>query len=775
MNYSGKKYIYVSKQTANGFSGDPIRQIICKSDSSYNFSLKDNVKIVDNSESYNQQRKLYEGMIEISADDEIILAVTQAIEDSIPSKTKIEFTRFITALNDINSKEDIKILRNQFIDLVRESDIIRERLEKIFGGSEEELRGFLKKDEKLEILREFVNEGIFSDLVLENLDNLGRPAIYNIINNDFNFILDKHYEQKKEINKNNNLKNRENIFRFNADFIYNFYVKNYEDFLNERENENLSELNLPYFYEILEYKNGLANSPNLSDYDGVQGTQIIYKDYPSTTFFNKPKQIIDTSTPRDILKKLIINSKLGESIHSLIPINKYLNNFNSFKELFPFYVDLSFNTHEIPREGLCNLLHTYNVYSELLQDISDSLSLSNDRIYEKYENSEKFINTNFYILEERFIARLFKKYVNNNVSFYFLLNSRLDKLKRNFKEILEGKKSHYEVVAYQIEKYENNNNTPIQEWYLPNISEGTLNWIDSQVKYNKKYTYKINLITLVVGNAYKYIDIRKTRSGIKIRYENFPQFYIYKIKNSATYTSAIVDNPPVPPDLEIVPFVGVDNKIKLNLNTGIGSFYTMPIEFNDTEKNNNINILAAQDRADSEGKIFYNSDEPSKFFEIFKINVKPKSYLDFKNFKLNTISTNGNTAATFIDTIEPNKKYYYIARSIDNHNGISNPTYVYEVEIFNENGAIYPIVNIVDFDKGENLKQSSKSFRRYIKISPSFAQTIASKENITIDKVALGTNENTIWTKNMKIRITSKQTGRKIDLNFRFIYDIIKN
>jgi hypothetical protein len=49
---------------------------------------------------------------------------------------------------------------------------------------------------------------------------------------------------------------------------------------------------------------------------------------------------------------------------------------------------------------------------------------------------------------------------------------------------------------------------------------------------------------------------------------------------------------------------------------------------------------------------------------------------------------------------------------------------------------------------------------------------IASDEII---KMTLGDTDDPIWDKTFKIRLTSKKTGRKIDLNVTYKYDIDSN
>ena len=128
-------------------------------------------------------------------------------------------------------------------------------------------------------------------------------------------------------------------------------------------------------------------------------------------------------------------------------------------------------------------------------------------------------------------------------------------------------------------------------------------------------------------------------------------------------------------------------------------------------------------------------------------------------------------AGSLEDTIESNKKYYYVARSIDYHGHYSNPTPIYEVEILNENGLVIPITSVVDFAKKENNVDQNKSLKKYLKIQPAIRHRIFNAEKISNNEVQLGNDEINPWSKTFKIRLTSKSTGKKIDINFKFKYN----
>ena len=139
-------------------------------------------------------------------------------------------------------------------------------------------------------------------------------------------------------------------------------------------------------------------------------------------------------------------------------------------------------------------------------------------------------------------------------------------------------------------------------------------------------------------------------------------------------------------------------------------------------------------------------------------------------------------SAAYIDNIQKNIKYYYTFRTIDVHGLFSNPTAVYEVELVEERGVIWPSIRSVEFLEVDNKKQRRK-FKKYILIEPAFEQgqlnvgdiglTEADTATAAVPKFGLreqGLFGSTTDPKKFKVRITSKHSGKKIDLNIRFAH-----
>lgn len=75
---------------------------------------------------------------------------------------------------------------------------------------------------------------------------------------------------------------------------------------------------------------------------------------------------------------------------------------------------------------------------------------------------------------------------------------------RTYKQILDGELCKTDILFYRIEKSDSQNRV-IQSFYVPNVSGvDILNYVDTQVKYNKEYRYKIFANTAVYGTEYYY-------------------------------------------------------------------------------------------------------------------------------------------------------------------------------------------------------------------------------------------------------------------------------
>ena len=176
-------------------------------------------------------------------------------------------------------------------------------------------------------------------------------------------------------------------------------------------------------------------------------------------------------------------------------------------------------------------------------------------------------------------------------------------------------------------------------------------------------------------------------------------------------------------------------------------------------------------------KIEFSKDDPPKLYEVYRLTTPPTAYTDFAGNLLQEIEPEYGIPGALVDDIEPNTKYYYCARSIDTHNNISNPTFVHEIELVDNNGQIFLNQKIYIFPMAH--PQVAEAGRRFIYVEPSLqqltlpAETLETINNIGVDQLPpssiLGDDGvDSVWEKDFKLRVTSKKTGRKLDLNIKF-------
>ena len=70
----------------------------------------------------------------------------------------------------------------------------------------------------------------------------------------------------------------------------------------------------------------------------------------------------------------------------------------------------------------------------------------------------------------------------------------------------------------------------------------------------------------------------------------------------------------------------------------------------------------------------------------------------------------------------------------DVHNGVSSPSPVYEVEMVEQEGMIYPLINIIELSTDASPGLTSKPGRKYIHIMPTLEQSLLNEETSLLPK-----------------------------------------
>jgi hypothetical protein len=253
----------------------------------------------------------------------------------------------------------------------------------------------------------------------------------------------------------------------------------------------------------------------------------------------------------------------------------------------------------------------------------------------------------------------------------------------------------------------------------------------------------------------------------------------------------VYDKPPMFPQVTFLPYQGVDDQISvlLEANTGRVEEKMTILRDSDLELHQ---LMAENQNKEIDEKIKFGTDSLPVRFEASILDYLPYSYEDFKNSSFIRVPATGRTGfASFL--IDANKQYYFCFRAID-EGGVSNPTEVFRVQMVSYANGIFLDMEAIEMRPPISL--SAMAFQKRIKIRPAFRQRAlafpeaesedSSPESLrdfynTAPKLedfdigyaierdpVTGEDKGKVWDKNFKLRLTSKTTGKKIDVNFQF-------
>ena len=522
------------------------------------------------------------------------------------------------------------------------------------------------------------------------------------------------------------------------------------------------------------------------------------------------------------------SSKMTNLVFSSREI-KLFREFKSFREQFPFYINVNIDSPDLKtignsfyKSGFMDYLMAYvakkrgsnnkvfrisdNAFEEETRDETQDFFDIKDIFSELKTGKDIFTSTGaasrFFDGDTTYVGLLEKDIIDFDsmepsekmdlsfleLEYDLLTNDLKNRHLRTMKDCFEGKSAYSEVLFYRIDKYEHNSEGAtqfLQSFFVPSTDEDKIDLTDTQIKYGKKYEYRIYSYNYVLGNEYEYTDndlenteFQNNQSGGGSRYVKIKNDQKGFLVDTFQYSieGIVVDKPGAMPEVQIVPFKDNSENLLFLFNPSTVEYNFVDIPFNNSETEMYNKVRQTQQKMPGE-KLRFGGDDKVKEYYIYRIEKYPKSYEDFYEAFYKSVRTKCNcTSAEMIESIEPNKKYYYIFRSIDVHNNISYPSPVYEVELINENQMIFLKKDVVPF-RDKEYKKPSRAARRLIYIRPSTSQTLITREaveryeNGTDTQVSLGDTNNlnsTVWGKTFKMRIKSKKTNKFVDVKFRF-------
>lgn len=414
-----------------------------------------------------------------------------------------------------------------------------------------------------------------------------------------------------------------------------------------------------------------------------------------------------------------------------------------------------------------------------------------------------------------------------------------------YEDCLRGKKlCEAETIIYRVTKYrvtDGQADDLIQTYYFPNTSfTDVINFVDTQVKYNVLYRYELHAFAVVYGSKFRFRTRKwvappnpvlgsnvyfsfnvETLPDLKIvEYPIFSNLWQRVTDQGGQEMEAggvrypivkVMDRPPMPPEINIFPYKTSPTEVLINLSPATGEFLvprTRPYIPFSAEEEAAFEELSRQQKIQEafrlrRGHLEYKSEGAEEIvtMEIYRTldldTTAPNEIELYKSFgqqphKILSIEDSiGNdgegvdssaTAFDYIDTLLPNTKYFYTARSLDRHGKVSNPTRIYEVELVFDRGRYFPQVEVYHHTD-KNNKKTAKGLVRYLEVKAAdiqaqpFYESTDNPQDAQDSSWSIGLIEDSEdMTKNNSfiVRVTSRDTGRKIDLRLHFPNNITR-
>jgi len=251
-------------------------------------------------------------------------------------------------------------------------------------------------------------------------------------------------------------------------------------------------------------------------------------------------------------------------------------------------------------------------------------------------------------------------------------------------------------------------------------------------------------------------------------------------------TLRVLDNPGN--RLQVIPYQIDDDSQRLGFKFSYEFFSdreTIPSSITNADQDYVANYLHANDL--TEDSILENETVAQpRTMEVYRLDQMPSSTNSFDGKLISTIDlkiqdddVNTFKEAIYEDTVVANAKYYYLFRVLNQQNTISHVTEIYEAQLVNDGGYKYAVFNVINERELTAQNQRGRefsNFKKILQLQPNISQVSFDIENVDfgqeagsqIENLSVGTLENLIWDKTFKIRLTSKKTGKKIDLNVTY-------
>ena len=260
---------------------------------------------------------------------------------------------------------------------------------------------------------------------------------------------------------------------------------------------------------------------------------------------------------------------------------------------------------------------------------------------------------------------------------------------RTYDEILKGKLAYSEVIMYRVVRTTvtgvaagaaaggSDLDIADKSYYFFNSSESNIvEFVDTQVTYGGSYRYTVYAYKVVIGTKYYYttpnfeLPANNLKDGqyiAKFDVVTSPSVIVCEVPIYGTQgaeqkfaTTSLYDEAPIYPNVDIVPYANLGNKMLINISENVGSYTAEPIKILEEDELFHQVMLTAQNVRKGK-KIVFESEDPPAAYQVFRIDPdpetgntkKPSSYQDFSESLTYSIELDPDDSAnaSFVETI----------------------------------------------------------------------------------------------------------------------------
>ena len=440
----------------------------------------------------------------------------------------------------------------------------------------------------------------------------------------------------------------------------------------------------------------------------------------------------------------------------------------------------------------------------------DCILVSDGVYYSELQKERKYSNK--FILNKRIVKAIES------------IQQIIESNKPTFKNVMEKGPTYSEVLFYRLEKKagtetsDNREQEVVQNFYFTNNEDiDVFKIFDSQILTEKEYRYNLFEYRLSIGLDYKYSDVYYSQQfassedcallvnpedpSIPVRLSDNFSLSIQNTKNrvqaQVTEQASVIlyEVPIVRQNLTCQPLPPYQPSSVFTVYPNIANTLFMEVDTETLDGGGIYNPITTEDRTflqnirQSYGfltdKIKSDDKAPLESLEVRILHTEPDTLQDFENpDRVETFSLNGAfgkiTKGTFQLFLEENVEHFIILRVINEMGAASSTDTIYRVNILSDES-----FRSLDTDvflpnkKDEDAIVNYREFSNFLRIKVAEGQrylpdALAMNDTDPDEYITSGLPKRDAnilkdtFNKKFKFRITSKTSGKKVDLNFTF-------